>query len=301
MQLFPLRIVSDNSNFNFVSIKRYIYMLSCLMLFCSVIFMLIWRLNFGIDFTGGINIEAYSAKKINIGEIRENLTNLDKGEFMLQYFGDEHNIAIKFGNKNADGQLLISEIKESLKNTGYDFVYKQVDFVGPQVGDHLIKSGAIAIGLAFLAIMFYVAFRFEWQFGICVLMALSHNIIISLGFMSISGLDFNLSTIAALLTIIGYSVNDSVVIFDRIRENLRKKNNTEVDYIINISVNETLSRTTLTSITTLLANGALVIFGGEAIRSFSILVFVGIFVGTYASIFLSAQLLPLFKFKRFKS
>ena len=158
----------------------------------------------------------------------------------------------------------------------------------------------MAMIFSFLAIMVYVWIRFEWQFGVGVLIALVHDVILSLGFMSITRFDFNLSTIAAILTIIGYSVNDSVVIYDRIRENLRKFGKKPINEIINLSVNETLSRTTLTVLTTLLANLALVFFGGEAIHSFSVLVFFGILMGTYSSIFISAPILTLFTSKKFK-
>jgi preprotein translocase subunit SecF len=192
----------------------------------------------------------------------------------------------------------IELIKSTLSSKfPYKFEYRKVDFVGPQIGKQLIKSGAMAMILAFLAIMVYIWVRFEWQFGVGVLVALVHDVILSLGFMSMTGYDFNLSSIAAILTVIGYSVNDSVVIYDRIRENLRKYSNKKIVDLINLSINETLSRTTITVFTTLLANLALIIFGGEAIRSFSILVFFGVFAGTYSSIFISAPILTLFNFK----
>ncbi len=163
-----------------------------------------------------------------------------------------------------------------------------------------MTSGIKAVILSFFGIMIYIWFRFEWQFGVGVLVALVHDFIISMGFMSVSQLDFNLSSIAGILTIIGYSVNDSVVIYDRIRENLRKYGNMEINDIINVSVNETLSRTTLTVLTTLIANLSLILFGGEAIRSFSLLVFFGIVFGTYSSIFISAPVLTILNIKKFK-
>jgi preprotein translocase subunit SecF len=195
----------------------------------------------------------------------------------------------------------IALIKKALEeNFSYTFDYRKVDFVGPQVGQQMIMSGIMAMVLSFIAIMLYIWVRFEWQFGVGVLIALVHDVIISLGFMSVTKYDFNLSTIAAILTIIGYSVNDSVVIYDRIRDNLRKFNRKGIDEIINTSINETLSRTTITVLTTLLANLALILLGGEAIKSFSILVFFGIFVGTCSSIFISAPILTLFNLKNFK-
>jgi preprotein translocase subunit SecF len=164
----------------------------------------------------------------------------------------------------------------------------------------MIQSGIMAMLLSFLSIMVYIWIRFEWQFGIGVLAALIHDAVLSLGFLSATKLDFNLSTIAAILTIIGYSVNDTVVIYDRIRENLRKYNKKTIGTIINMSVNETLSRTTITVFTTLLANLALILYGGEAIKSFSVLVFFGILIGTYSSIFISAPIITLFNFKNLK-
>jgi preprotein translocase subunit SecF len=208
---------------------------------------------------------------------------------------------LRVGGGANEEQLMknIETIKEALhKNFKYEIEYRKIDFVGPQVGNQLIQAGVQAMLLAFAAIMMYIWFRFEWQYGVGILIALLHDVIVGLGFMSITNLDFNLSSIAAILTIIGYSVNDSVVIYDRIRENFRKYHKRSVDEVINLSVNETLSRTTLTVLTTLIANLALILFGGEAIRSFSMLVFVGILVGTYSSIYISAPILTLFGLKR---
>jgi preprotein translocase subunit SecF len=230
------------------------------------------------------------------------LGNLDIGEVVLQNFGTSHDLSIRVGvSSEEDLMQNIALIKQTLQDKfSYNFDYRKVDFVGPQVGNQMIRSGTMAMILSFLGIMLYIWIRFEWHFGMGVLVALCHDVIISLGFMSITSYDFNLSTIAAILTVIGYSVNDSVVIYDRIRENLRKYSRKEMNEIINLSINETLSRTTITALTTLLANLALILLGGEAIRSFSVLVFFGIFVGTYSSIFISAPLLTLFNFKNFK-
>lgn len=302
MQLFPLRLLPDKPSFDFMSIKKFSYRLSVMLLLASVICIGIKQFNFGIDFIGGISIEVRTDKEPDLAKMREILGNLEMGEVVLQTFGSENDLSIRVGVSDAEKLMEnVDLIKAALKaNFPYKFDYRKVDLVGPQVGSQMIESGAIAVVLAFLGIMFYVWVRFEWHFGAGVLLALVHDVILSLGFMSLTGYDFGLSTVAAILTIIGYSVNDSVVIYDRIRENLRKYSKKALDEIINLSVNETLSRTVITSLTTLLANLALIVLGGEAIRSFSVLVFFGVFIGTYSSIFISAPVLTLFKFNRFK-
>jgi preprotein translocase subunit SecF len=302
MQIFPLRLLPAHPNFDFVKFKNISYGLSILMLLVSMAWIGIYKFNFGIDFIGGISIEVRTDQEPDLTAMREVLGDLDIGEVVLQNFGTSHDLSIRVGVSSEENLMQnIALIKQTLQDKfPYEFDYRKVDFVGPQVGDQMIKSGTMAMILAFLGIMLYIWVRFEWHFGMGVLVALCHDVIISLGFMSITSYDFNLSTIAAILTVIGYSVNDSVVIYDRIRENLRKYSRKGVNEIINLSINETLSRTTITALTTLLANLALILLGGEAIRSFSVLVFFGIFVGTYSSIFISAPLLTLFNFKNFK-
>ncbi len=303
MKLYPLRLWPDNTSFDFMSLRKINYIISIVLSGLSIIWISIFGFNFGIDFVGGISIEARIGEKPDIGHMREVLSKLDIGEVMLQTFGSENDISIRVGNFGDEKDLTqkVTKVKDALaKHFKYEIEYRKVDFVGPQVGSQLIKSGAYAMILAFLAIMIYVWIRFEWQFGLGVLIALIHDGILSLGFMSVTQLDFNLSTIAAMLTIIGFSVNDSVVIYDRIRENIRKYVSRPICEIINTSINETLSRTTLTVLTILLTNASLIMFGGEAIRSFSIVVFFGIVFGTYSSIFISAPILTLFKLEQFK-
>jgi preprotein translocase subunit SecF len=302
MQIFPLRLLPAHPNFDFVKFKNISYGLSISLLLVSMAWIGIYKFNFGIDFIGGISIEVRTDQEPDLTAMREVLGDLDIGEVVLQNFGTSHDLSIRVGVSSEENLMQnIALIKQTLQDKfPYEFDYRKVDFVGPQVGDQMIKSGTMAMILAFLGIMLYIWVRFEWHFGMGVLVALCHDVIISLGFMSITSYDFNLSTIAAILTVIGYSVNDSVVIYDRIRENLRKYSRKGVNEIINLSINETLSRTTITALTTLLANLALILLGGEAIRSFSVLVFFGIFVGTYSSIFISAPLLTLFNFKNFK-
>lgn len=303
MQLYPLKLIPSHTTFDFMRLKNINYIISIALTVISIGWLCVAGLNFGIDFAGGISIQARTSEEPDLSKMREVLGKLHIGEVVLQTFGHENDISIKVGGSGNEADLMknIELIKETLKtHFPYDIDYRSVDFVGPQVGKQLIESGAMALVLSFMAIMIYVWIRFEWQFGVGVLIALIHDSIMSIGFMSITQLDFNLPSIAALLTIIGYSVNDSVVIYDRIRENLRKYRQKTTEEIINLSVNETLSRTTLTVLTVLLSNLALIIFGGEALRSFSMMVFFGIAAGTYSSIFISAPILTLFKIEKFR-
>ncbi|WP_341748827.1 protein translocase subunit SecF [Candidatus Tisiphia endosymbiont of Sialis lutaria] len=302
MKLYPLRLLPEQVNFDFIRFKKVSYTMSIILSLVSIIWIGIYKFNFGIDFSGGIVIEVRLDQSPDLTKMREVLNNLKIGEVVLQNFGNQNDLSIRVGSNSEDTLMHnIELIKLTLSNQfPYKFEYRKVDFVGPQVGTHLIKSGITALILSFLAIMAYTWARFEWYFGLGILIALLHDAILSLGFMSVMRLDFNLTSIAAILTIIGYSVNDSVVIYDRIRENLQKSYQKTMPQIINQSINETLSRTILTVVTTLLANLALVIFGGEAIHSFSLLVFFGIIVGTYSSIFISAPILMLFVAKKFR-
>ncbi len=304
MKLYPLRLMPNHTTFNFMKLRKFNYAISIILVLASLVSLFTHKLNFGIDFAGGISIDARTSQDPDLAKMRQVLSDLEIGEVMLQTFANENDISIRIGTKNAESTDMMKNvdlIKTTLaSNFSYEIDYRKVDFVGPQVGDQLISSGTKAIVLAFLAIMVYVWFRFEWQFGIGVLIALVHDSIMCMGFMSVTQLDFNLSSIAALLTIIGYSVNDSVVIYDRIRENVRKYRQKSTEEIINLSLNETLSRTTLTVLTVLLSNMALIVWGGEALRSFSLMVFFGIVAGTYSSIFVSAPILTLFNIDRFR-
>ncbi len=302
MQIFPLRLLPPRPNFNFMLIKKFNYGLSITLLLVSLVWIAMHQFNFGIDFIGGISMEIRTNEEPDLAKMREVLGDLEIGEVVVQKFASPKDLSIKVGVNNEQKLMEnIALIKKTFKEKfSYEFEYRKVDFVGPQVEQRMIKSGLMATLFAFLAIMLYIWARFGWYYGLGVLLALSHDVLLSLGFMSITGYDFNLSTIAAILTVIGYSVNDSVVVYDRIRENLRKYGKKRIETIINLSINETLSRTTITALTTLLANLALILLGGEAIRSFSVLVFVGIFIGTYSSIFISAPILILFNFTNIK-
>lgn len=304
MQLYPLKLISDNTNINFIKIGNFAYIISVILIILSIVFAAIWKLNFGIDFAGGIAIEVKSNHdNPDLNKIREALNKLDIGEITIQNFGTAQDLSIRAsGHQQDDLMKNVGLIKESLISNfpEYNLEFRKVDFVGPQVGSHMITAGIKAIILSFLAIMVYIWIRFEWQFGLGIVITLIHDAILCIGFMSVTQLDFNQASIAGILTVIGYSVNDSVVIYDRIRKNLKEYHKNTIAEIINISVNQTLSRTTLTVLTTLIANLALIIFAGEAIRSFSILVFVGIIIGTYSSIFISASLLIFFKLEKLR-
>jgi preprotein translocase subunit SecF len=252
-------------------------------------------LNYGIDFSGGILIEAKMERQAEIAQIRHILSALDVGEVSLQTFGDGRDIMIRVGSAESSEEQTrkVNLIKDALAKAFTDnkIEYRKVDFVGPQVGSQLIKDGIWATILSFAAIMVYIWARFEWQYGAGLILALIHDAILTLGFISAYGLEFNLTSIAAILTVIGYSVNDSVVIYDRIRENVRKYRKLTLEELLNLSINNTLSRTILTVLVTLLAVLALILYGGEAVRSFSLTVFFGIVAGTYSSICVSAPIL----------
>ena len=303
MRLYPLQLMPENTNINFIGLRKINYIISIIIILVSIISSVTIGFNFGIDFVGGISIDARSDKPVDVALMRKILNEKEIGEVMLQNFGSENDISIRIAAlKNVDLNQIIDSVKQTLADKfTTQFEYRKIDFVGPQVGSELIISGAQAVILAFLAIMVYIWFRFEWQFGLGVLISLVHDAIACLGFMSLTGLDFNLSSVAAILTVIGYSVNDSVVIYDRIRENFFKYSKKTTSEIINLSINQTLSRTTLTVLTTLIANLSLIIFGGQALKSFSLLVFFGIIMGTYSSIFVSAPILTIFNLKKFTS
>ena len=248
-------------------------------------------LNLGIDFSGGILIETKFQDQVELSNLRNLLDKKELGEITLQNF-DNQNFMIKVSqSRNSDQNQIIKQIKIILDSNFNNVQYRKTDFVGPQIGSELIKKGLMALLLAFCFIMIYIWIRFDWQFGIGAIIALIHDAILVLGFFSITGLEFNSTSIAAILTVIGYSINDSVVIYDRIRENLRKFKMMNISELLNLSINSTLSRTILTSSTTLLSLVSLMVFGGEALKSFSIATFFGIVIGTYSSIYISAPVL----------
>ena len=264
----------------------------------SVVFFLVLGLNYGIDFRGGIMMEIRTQGPADIGELRGRLSSLGLGEVQLQAFGNETDVLIRIesqpgGEKGL--QRAVGIVKNAL-GTGLD--YRRTETVGPKVGGELIEAGIVAVLLALSAMLLYIWFRFEWQFGVGAVVALTHDVLLTIGIFALLGLEFNLSTVAAILTIAGYSINDTVVVYDRVRENLRKYKSMDLDALLNLSINDTLSRTLLTSVTTLLALSALFLFGGEVIKGFSFAMIWGVIVGTYSSIWIAVPLLVYMKLKR---
>ena len=297
---FPIRLIPDNTKIDFMKIRYFNMTISTIMLLVSIFFLSVKGLNFGIDFRGGTIIEAQLNHQAQFTPLYDMLNGLKLGEIHLQNV-DSNQIMIKLANSaNSNQEQNITILKDTL-NTYFKgkIEYSKIDFVGPQVGAELIKDGILAMLFSFIGIMAYIAFRFEWQYGLGIIIALVHDTIFTLGFMSITQLDFDLTSIAAILTVIGYSVNDSVVIYDRIRENILKYKKLSAQNLINLSINETLSRTILTVMTTLISVAALIIFGGDKLHSFSVTVFFGIVVGTYSSIYISAPILIHLGIKKF--
>ena len=294
--------LSRKHHINFMGKRWLAFVFSIILVLSSIALPFVQGLNFGIDFSGGIVIEIRTSESADLAVMRNALGNKNLGEVALQHFGADQDVMIRVQSPegNAEGQAKIIEtIKQTLAESfpSIDIDYRKVDYVGAQVGSELIKAGALAMLLAFAAIMMYIWIRFEWQFGVGALVALVHDAVLTVGFFNVLGLEFNLTSVAAILTIIGYSINDSVVIYDRIRENLRKYKKMELAELINISLNETLSRTIITAGTTLVAILALVIWGGEVIHSFSLAMFFGVVIGTYSSIYIAAPLLIYMKLK----
>ena len=258
------------------------------------LFLLIFKgLNFGVDFKGGTLIEIRSLDKtLNISDLRKSFNNLNLGDVTVKRFGNDNDYVVKFEKKQSIEENFIENIKIELKkDIGNIFEFRRVESVGPKVSAELLKSGVIAIALSLGAMLIYIWIRFEWQFSIGAIIALFHDIIITLGFFSLLNLEINLSIIAAVLTIVGYSMNDTVVIFDRVRENLKKFSDIKIYEITNISINQTLSRTLITSITTLLALVSIFIFGGAILKGFSFAMILGVIIGTYSSIYIANPIL----------
>jgi len=282
------------TNYNFSSKFKPANVFSIILFFISIFFIVIKGLNYGIDFKGGTLIELRS-NNTEASSIRDVLKNMDLGDVNVKKFGKEGDFLIKVEQKG-DNNKLIPEIKKKLSDSLKSEVnFRRVENVGPKVSAELLQSGIIAISLSLAAMLFYIWVRFEWQFSIGSIIALFHDVIITLGIFSLLSLEINLSIIAAVLTIVGYSMNDTVVIYDRIRENLGKFHKLDISDIANLSINETLARTIITSVTTLLALFSIFILGGEILRGFSFAMILGVLIGTYSSIFVASPILKYFK------
>ena len=266
--------------------------LSSVLIIISLLLLIFKGLNFGIDFKGGTLIELRSNdQKINVSSLRDNFSQMNLGDISVKKFGTDQDYLVKFENKD-NRKNVIEEIRFNLdKSFGNNFDFRRVENVGPKVSAELLRSGIIAISLSLAVMLIYIWIRFEWQFSLGAIIALFHDVIVTLGLFSLLNLEINLSIIAAVLTIVGYSMNDTVVIFDRVRENLRKYSDIKIFELTNISINETLSRTLITSITTLLALLSIFFFGGEILKGFSLAMIFGVIFGTYSSIYIANTVL----------
>ena len=283
-------------NINFVSKFKSANIISIIIFSLSVFFILFKGLNYGIDFKGGTLIELRTETSVNATSIRDTLKTMDLGDVNVKKFGKEGDYLIKVEQKNTNNNNLIPKIKKNLyDNLGADVDFRRVENVGPKVSAELLESSIIAISLALMAMLFYIWVRFEWQFSLGSIVALFHDVVITLGVFSLLSLEINLSIIAAVLTIVGYSMNDTVVIYDRIRENLLKYTKISISDVSNLSINETLARTIITSVTTLLALVSIYILGGEILRGFSFAMILGVLIGTYSSIFVASPILKFLK------
>ena len=270
--------------------------LSIVLIIGSLILLALKGLNYGVDFKGGTLIELRTdLNSANIKKIRDSFNQLNLGDVSVKNFGNDTDFIIKFEKQNSNDPKFIDNIKTKLSGSIGTVDFRRVENVGPKVSAELLQSGIIAIALSLAAMLLYIWIRFEWQFSLGAIVALFHDVIITLGVFSLFSLEINLSIVAAVLTIVGYSMNDTVVIFDRVRENLRKFSDIKIFELTNISINQTLSRTIITSATTLLALLSIFIFGGEILKGFSLAMILGVIFGTYSSIYIANPILVVLK------
>ena len=292
-----LKLVKEDTHIRFTSHRGIAFMLSALIIIGSLFQLTVSGLNFGIDFTGGTLVEIKTDGPADIADLRQRFSGLDLGSVSIQEFGAVDEILIRVPQQ-ADAEMQKqTELMAIIRGAIDDVVleYRRVEFVGPQVGAELIVSGAKAVFFSLLGILIYIWIRFEWPFGVAAVGALIHDTILTLGFFAVTQIEFNLSTVAAVLMIAGYSINDTVVVFDRVRENLRKYKRKALDELFDMSINQMLARTLVTSVTTLLALIALWFFGGEVIRGFILTLIVGVLIGTYSSVYIATPLLLYIK------
>jgi len=277
---------------NFNKFYKLFNLISLGLVVISILLLFFKGLNFGVDFKGGTLIELRSNdKNINVTSLRQSFSQMNLGDFNVKKFGNENDFLIKIEKKDTSANAIEVIKKDLTSSLGGSFNFRRVENVGPKVSSELLKSGIIAIALSLAAMLFYIWIRFEWQFSLGAILALFHDVIITLGLFSLFSLEINLSIVAAVLTIVGYSMNDTVVIYDRVRENLRKFSDIKIYELTNISINETLSRTIITSATTLLALVSIYLFGGEILKGFSLAMIMGVVFGTYSSIYIANPIL----------
>ena len=290
-----LKLVPSDTSINFLKHRRIAFIFSLFLVASSIGLFVVKGLNLGIDFKGGILIEARNTTgPADISGLRADLGQLGLGDITLQEFGTPTDVLVRVQRQEGDEEAQIAAIAAISSTLGDSYDIRRTEFVGPTVGAELAEKGMLAVACALLAIMVYIWFRFEWQFSIAAILALAHDVLSTVGLFALTSFEFNLATVAAILTIAGYSINDTVVVFDRVRENLRRYKSYEIEDIINKSLNETLSRTVMTSFTTLLALLAITIFGGAVLRDFALAMIWGVLIGTYSSVFVAVGFLSRF-------
>lgn len=284
---------ASSFSLDFMGKRKFGFLISAILICVSIALFFVKGLNYGIDFTGGILIEMRSSEEVPLASLRQALGKEAFGEVSLQHFGSKNDVMIRIQTHENEAQAeVVSMVKKLIGETlSGEIDYRKIDYVGPTVGQELIESGMWSLLCVIAVIMMYIWVRFEWQYGLGAVLALIHDGILTIGFFAATQFDFGLPAVAAILTIIGYSINDSVVIFDRIRENLRRFKTMNMDELLNRSINNTLSRTILTGLTTLLAALALALFGGDVLRGFSWAIVFGVIVGTYSSIYIGSPVL----------
>lgn len=289
------RLVPDNTRIRFIRWRVPAMIVSIVLMLASIGGIFYPGLNFGIDFRGGILMEVRTPGPADLASMRSNLNQLGLGEVALQEFGAETDVLIRIARQEGDEeaqQAAVLMVQNALGELiGDDISYRRTEFVGPKVSEELLQAGMMAVGLAMVAVLVYIWFRFEWQYGVGAIVALVHDVVLTIGLFALLGLEVNLTTVAAVLTIVGYSLNDTVVIFDRVRENLRRYRTMPIPELLDVSMNETLARTLMTSLTTLLALLSLYMFGGEVIKGFTLAMIWGVVVGTYSTIYVSTPTL----------
>ena len=296
--MFRLKLVPSTPSIHFLKFIPAAALASITAVVASIVLFFVVGLNLGIDFRGGILIEAQSETTADIGGVRTDLERLGLGDISIQSFGTDRDVLIRVQKQEGDERAQLQAIQKITEALGGAYEIRRTEFVGPTVGAELAEKGMLAVACALFAIMIYIWFRFEWQFSIAALLALTHDVFTTVGLFSLTGFEFNLATLAAILTIAGYSINDTVVVFDRVRENLRKYKSWDQEKILNKSLNETLSRTVMTSVTTAIALIAIILFGGAVLRDFALAMLWGVTIGTYSSIFIAVGLISRFDLKR---
>ena len=309
--MWMLRLVPANTALNFILFRKGAFVLSLLLVLASTTLFFTQGLNYGIDFRGGVMMELGAQKPIDLASLRAKLDKLNLGDVSVQYFGTTQNVLIRVEQQDA-GEAIAAGVTENSvkaggigrtdaiikKSLGSEYDYKRIEIVGPKISGELVRDGIVAVVVALCLMLIYIWLRFEWQFSLGAVVALVHDVVLTIGFFTITQLEFNLSIIAAILAIVGYSMNDTVVVYDRVRENLRKFKKMPIKELINLSINQTLSRTVLTSLTTLLVLFSLYFFGGQVIRGFTLAMIWGVVIGTYSSIFVASPILLFTGVKR---